>query len=158
MSPFSTAVAAGLAGGLVASLAMNLYQGAAASLFGQGGSNEDPATVKAADSAKAAAGARPVSQKRRAEAGSLVHYTVGAALGVGYALLVLHWPGATLGFGVAFGLVVALVLDDMVVPAFGWGAWPWQTPLATHAYGLTSHIVFGAVLEGVRRLATGWLG
>ena len=68
------------------------------------------------------------------------------------ALLVLRWPAAAIGFGMAFGLGVALVLDDLLVPAFGWGPWPWRTPLATHAYGLSSHLVFGLVLESVRRL------
>ena len=156
--PFLTAAIAGLAAGLAASFAMNLYQGATASLFGADKGNDDPATVKAADSARAAVGARPVAQKRRGEVSGLVHYSVGAVLGIGYALLVPHWPVAAIGFGVAFGLVVALLLDDLLVPAFGWGAWPWQTPLAIHAYSLTSHVVFGAMLEGVRRLVTGLLG
>ena len=157
MPPLVTAVVAGLAGGLVASLAMNLFQGATASLFGQDRGNDDPSTVKAADSAKGLVGGRPVAQKRRQEAGTLVHYGLGAALGIGYALLVLAWPTAAIGFGIAFGLVVALLLDDLLVPAFGWGPWPWRTTLAANAYSLSSHVVFGAVLEGVRRLATGLL-
>lgn len=157
MPPLATAAIAGLAGGLVASLAMNLYQGATASLFGQGGGNADPATVKAADGMKQVVGARPVTQKRRAEAGSLVHYGTGAVLGIGYALLVLAWPPAAIGFGLVFGLVVAVVLDNLLVPTLGWGPWPWRTTAATLAYGFSSHIVFGVVLEGVRRLATGLL-
>jgi len=36
---------AGVAGGIVASLAMDLFQKGAASLFDQGGSNDDPAPV-----------------------------------------------------------------------------------------------------------------
>lgn len=158
MTPWIAAATAGLAAGLVASLAMNLYQGATASLFAQGESDDDPATVKAADSATIAATGRRVTQKRRGAAGGLVHYALGAGLSIGYALLVTRWPPAAIGFGVAFGLAVALVLDDLLVPAFGWGAWPWQTPLATHAYGLSAHMVFGAVLEGVRRLAFSVIG
>jgi hypothetical protein len=158
MAPWLMAAIGGVAGGLVASLAMNLYQGAAGSLFGQGGGNDDPATVKAADDVKRATGAPPVTQKRRATAGSLVHYATGAVLGLVYGLLVAVWPPAAFGFGVAFGIVVALVLDDLVVPALGWGSWPWRTTLATNLYGLSSHAVFGAVLEGVRRLAVAALG
>lgn len=158
MAPWLTAVIGGVAGGLVAALAMNLFQGAAASLFAQGGGGGDPATVKAADDAKRAVGAPPVTQKRRAEAGSLVHHGLGAALGLLYGLLVPYWPPASVGFGVTFGIAVALILDDLLVPAFGWGEWPWRTTLATNLYGLSSHIVFGAVLEGVRRLAGAVLG
>lgn len=157
MPPLVVAPIAGLAAGLVASFAMALYQGATASLFGQDKGNDDSATVKAADSAKAAVGARPVTQKRRAEAGGLVHYATGTALGIAYALLVSAWPPAAAGFGIAFGIVVALLLDDLVVPALGWGPAPWATAPATHAYSLSSHIVFGLVLEGIRRGAVALL-
>lgn len=144
-------LAAGLAGGLVASLAMNLFQSASASAFGQTGSNDDPATVKAADSAKKAVTGDAVTQKHRETAGSLVHYATGAALGAGYALAVRQWPESNAGFGSAFGVGVATLLDDVAVPAFGWGPGPTETPLNTHAYGLASHVVFGLVLEGTRR-------
>ena len=158
MTPLASSIIAGLAAGLVAALAMSLFQQASAHAFGQDGGDDDPATVKAAVSAKEAAVGRPVKPPRREAAGSGVHYATGAALGIAYAVLVLHWPPAATGFGVAFGIAVALVLDDLLVPAFGWGSWPWQTALATHGYSITSHIVFGAVLEGVRRLGLALLG
>ncbi|MCU6455220.1 DUF1440 domain-containing protein [Sphingomonas sp. A2-49] len=153
MPSVTQTLAAGVAGGLIASLAMDLFQKAAAPAFGQGGSNDDPATVKAADSAKALVGATPVTQKHREKAGVLVHYATGAALGAGYALAVRRWPAVGTGFGLAFGLATATVLDDAVVPAMGWGPSPVDTPPATHAYGLASHAVFGLALEGTRRAA-----
>lgn len=143
---------AGAAAGLVASFAMNLYQGVAAPAFGADKGSDDPATVKAADSAKRLAGGGPVTQKRRALAGSVVHYGFGVALGVAYAALVAFDPSVAFGFGVGYAIVVALVFDDTLVPAFGWGAWPWKSGLASQAYSLSSHVVFGVVLEGVRRL------
>ena len=158
MSPTIVSIVAGLGAGLVASLAMNLYQGATASLFGQDKGNDDPSTVKAADSATETVAGQPVTQKRRQEAGGLVHYATGAAIGVAYGLLVMAWPPAAIGFGAAFGIVVAVVLDDALVPAFGWGPPPWAVGSATHAYSLTSHIVFGLVLEGIRRLGVSLLG
>ena len=151
MPSLTKTLAAGLAGGLVASLAMNLFQSASASAFGQTGSNDDPSTVKAADSAKKAVTGDAVTQKHRESAGSLVHYVTGAALGAGYALAVRQWPESNAGFGAAFGVGVATLLDDVAVPAFGWGPGPTETPLNTHAYGLASHVVFGLVLEGTRR-------
>ena len=144
-------LAAGIAGGLVASAAMDLFQRAAASAFGQGGSNDDPATVKAADSAKRLVSGDAVTQKHRESAGNVVHYVTGAVLGAGYALAARRWPQTTAGFGLAYGVTIATLLDDAAVPAFGWGPSPTETPASTHAYGLASHAVFGLALEGTRR-------
>lgn len=154
MAPIVTTIIAGVVAGTAASFVMERYQGLTAHLFGQDKSVDDPATVKAADSAKATVGAKPVTQKRRGEAGELVHYATGIVLGLNYALLVLHWPVAAIGFGAAFGVVVAILLDDIAVPAFGWGPWPWQVGAGTHAYSVTAHVVFGLVLEAVRRLVS----
>lgn len=153
MAPLATAAAVGLIAGLIASGVMSAYQAAAASLFGQDQGAGEPATVKAADDASTAATGAPVTQRRRERAGSLVHYATGAALGLLYAMLVFYWPPAAALFGIVFGLAVALVLDDVLVPTFGWGPPPWKTPLNTHLYGLTAHIVFGAALEGARRVS-----
>lgn len=151
MPPIVKTLAAGVAGGIAASLAMDLFQRAAASAFGQTGSNDDPATVKAADSAKQLFTGDRVTQKHRETSGTLVHYAAGAALGAGYALAARRWPDTTAGFGLAFGIGTATVLDDVAVPAFGWGPSPLETPASTHAYGLASHAVFGVALEGTRR-------
>lgn len=151
MTSFAKTLAAGIAGGLVASLAMNLFQGVAAPVFGQGGSNDDPATVKAADGVKQLVTGDTVTQRHRETAGNVVHYVTGAVLGVGYALAARRWPQTTAGFGLAYGIGVATLLDDAAVPAFGWGPAPADTPPATHAYGLASHAVFGLTLEATRR-------
>ena len=144
-------LAAGIAGGLVASAAMDVFQRLAAPAFGQSGSNDDPATVKAADSAKRLVTGDAVTQKHRETAGTVVHYVTGAVLGAGYALAARRWPQTTAGFGLAYGVTIATVLDDAAVPAFGWGPAPTDTPASTHAYGLASHAVFGLALEGTRR-------
>ena len=149
-------VAAGVVGGIAATAATSLYQATVAGAFGQalseGGSDAKPANEQAADSASEAVTGAPVSPARKGAVGSLVHYATGVSLGVGYAALVARQPRAAAAFGVPFGLAVALILDDLLVPAFGWGAWPRDTPANTHAYGLTTHAVFGAVLDGGRRL------
>ena len=79
------------------------------------------------------------------------HYLTGLVLGLGYALVATHWPPITWGFGIAFGIATMIVLDYVAVPLLRLGPAAWKTPLATHLYSLTSHIVFGVVLEGVRR-------
>ncbi len=151
MPSLAKTLLAGLAGGLVASLAMDLFQSAAAAPFGQDDGDAEPATVKAADSAKQLVAGEPIADDHRKVAGSVVHYATGAALGVGYALAARRWPQTTAGFGLAYGIAVATVLDDAAVPAFGWGPAPTDTPASTHAYGLASHAVFGLALEGTRR-------
>ena len=147
----TSTLAAGIAGGLVASLAMDVFQRAAAPAFGQSGSNDAPATVKAADSMKTRVTGDAVTQKHRETAGVLVHYITGAVLGAGYALAARRWPRTTAGFGLAYGVTIATLLDDAAVPAFGWGPPPTETPASTHAYGLASHAIFGLALEGTRR-------
>lgn len=151
MPSLTRTLVAGIAGGLVASAAMDMFQRVAASAFGQSGSKDDPATVKAADSAKRLVTGDAVTQKHRETAGSVVHYITGAALGAGYALAARRWPETTAGFGLAYGVTIATLLDDAAVPALGWGPSPTETPASTHAYGLASHAVFGLALEGTRR-------
>ena len=41
--------------------------------------------------------------------------------------------------------------------AAGLGDAPWKTAPSTHLYGVASHMVFGTVTEGVRRLLRGWM-
>ena len=151
MPDFAVLSLLGAVAGLIASAVMNGFQAVAAGPFGQT-STDDPATVKFADLLSKALTGQPVTQKRRALAGQVVHYTTGLVLGVIYALVATQWPTVTLWFGVAYGLVVAVVLDYVVVPALGIGPPAWKTPLAAHAYGLISHAIFGAALQAVREL------
>jgi uncharacterized membrane protein YagU involved in acid resistance len=57
----------------------------------------------------------------------------------------------TIGRGAAFGAATSALLDEVAVPAAGLSEPPWTTSLATHVYGLASHLVFGLVAEAVRR-------
>lgn len=145
-----SAALVGAAAGLAAAFVMNRFQALAAPPLGMDKGNDDPATVKAADTLSCAVEGRPVTQKHRAAAGSAVHYATGAALGIGYALAARRWPETTDGFGLPFGTATMLVFDDLLVPAAGWG--PWPTTAAGNAYSLGSHLVFGATLEAARRL------
>lgn len=140
----------GVGAGLAASFVMDRFQDIAAPAFGMDGGNDDPATVKAADTVSEATAGRPVTQKHRAVAGSAVHYALGAAIGGGYALAVRRWPRLAEGYGAPLGLATMLLLDDVVVPAAGWGPWP-QAEVPGNVYGLASHLVFGTTLDAARR-------
>lgn len=142
---------AGLAAGLVASFAMSMAQKLFAAIGPKQGSAGDPATVKAANKLSRAATGRSVEPEQKAPAGKSVHYATGSALGLAYGLAAEYRPEVTTGFGTAFGAATAVVLDEAGVPLAGLGKPPWQAPLSGHAFGLTSHLIFGLATEGTRR-------
>lgn len=146
---------AGVAAGLVASAAMAAFQSQAQKLLPDEGSDEDPATVKAADKISELVTGDPVPEPYREPAGQAVHYITGAVLGGIYGVLTEYRSEASAGFGSAYGIATAALLDEAGVPAADLGPAPQDTPLATHAYGAASHLVYGWVLEGVRALIAG---
>lgn len=142
---------AGLAGGLLASFVMERFQALWPS---PGGSDDDPATVKAADAISREVAGRPLPDSAKALAGESVHYAFGAFLGVTYGLSTQLAPRiVTLGSGMGFGVAVALLADDVAVPALKLSKPLTQISLGKHAYGIASHLVFGLATEGVRRAA-----
>ena len=149
---------AGIAAGLIASVAMAAFQSVAAKPLGLDQSDDDPATVKAADKVALATTGRQVPEDYRPQAGQAVHYLTGAALGGLYGVLTEYRPGAAAGFGSLYGAATSLLLDEAAVPAAGLGAAPWNTNAATHAYGAAAHLVFGMALEGARSVLGGRQG
>ena len=146
---------AGVAAGLVASAAMAAFQHQAEKLLPEEGGDEDPATVKAVDQASAALAGAPVPEPWREPAGLAVQYVAGAVLGGIYGVITEYKPEASAGFGGAYGIATSALLDEAAVPAAGLAPGPDGTPLARHAYGVASHLVYGIVLEGVRWLIAG---
>ena len=145
---------AGVAAGLVASAAMAVFQAQAQKLLPESGEG-DPATVKAADVASEAVIGDPVPEPYREPAGQMVHYVAGAVIGGIYGVLTEYRPEARSGFGGAYGIATAALLDEAAVPAMGLAPASEDTPLAAHAYGAASHLVYGWVLEGIRALIAG---
>ncbi|WP_380782156.1 DUF1440 domain-containing protein [Sphingomonas sp. R86520] len=150
------AAAAGLVAGLAASLAMDLFQAGVAALSSSE-SDAEPATQKAADKVSKAVAGHAISDDRKPLAGQVVHYALGAGLGIAYAVAAEYRPAVTAGYGTAFAAVTTSLLDEAAVPAAGLGEAPWNTAPTTHLYSAASHIVFGTVTEGVRRFLLGWL-
>lgn len=164
-----TRIIVGAAGGLLGALAMNVLA-RAASLAQDGAddqhdegrgpqpdeaqeSQEDDATVKAGRAVYRAAAGHEPDQDTAQQLGSAAHFGFGAAVGVAYMLLSPHVPALRKNFGTTYGSVVWAVADEGVVPALGLSSSPTEIPLSTHAYALCAHWVYGATLEGVRRLA-----
>ncbi len=149
---FRRAAVVGVLAGLAAGAAMNAAQAASS----QGGASDDePATTKAADRLWRVATGVPLPDAWRDAADPVVHYATSAILGLGYAVAAETWAPITRGGGSVFGFATAVLLDEGAVSALGLGPSPLDTPLATHAYAIASHLVFGFTLEAGRRLLRG---
>lgn len=141
---------AGVIAGAVASFAMDRFQAATSPLLPSSGSDDEPATEKAADAVARRALGHDVPDADKPLAGQAVHYALGIALGAAYGIAAEFRPGVTAGYGAAFGIGTASLLDEGAVPALGLGSAPWQSDLPTNLYSYASHLVFGGVAELVR--------
>ena len=144
----------GILAGLAAGAVMNGFQAVWSEITGKK-SDGEPTTVKAADKLAEATTGDKVAETYRKAADPAVHYATAGALGLIYGLAAeADWP-VTSGFGTLFGAATAAVLDEGLVPLLGLAPPPTETPLATHAYGVASHVVFGGALEAARGLLRG---
>jgi len=148
---------AGMAGGLVASYVMNLFQAGLSKLKSKNetrqdgqGSNEEPATEKAARKISESVLGRTLREEQKGPSGSLVHYAFGTAAGGVYGALAEKMPLARAGFGVLFGSALWFLSDEVAVPMLGLSKGPKQYPFSTHASALASHLVYGAATEAER--------
>ena len=154
-APWKGAVAGAIAG-IAASLAMDLFQRAVSAASGDtSGSDEEPATDRAADAVAQTATGRPLPEDAKPFGGQLVHYLLGAGLGLAYGVAAEYRPAVTTGEGALFGLGTAAVLDETAVPLVGLGAAPWDTGAGSHLYAVASHLVFGTATELVRATVRG---
>jgi uncharacterized membrane protein YagU involved in acid resistance len=157
----------GLIAGVVASWTMNRFQDVWVAASSNDNSEEreersnaaendqnsgDDATVKAASAVSNALFDHELTAAEKKIAGPAIHYAVGAAAGVVYGVASEYLPEVTAGFGLPYGTAFWLVVDESVVPLLRLAKGPGAYPLSTHAYALASHLVFGATVEGTRRL------
>ena len=168
-------LAAGLAGGLVASWTMNQFQAAwskAAEGFekphgaqsmqpserdapGQEGENkeqQDDATVKAARAISENILGHELKESEKRAAGAAVHYAFGIATGGLYGAIAEYAPVVTTSAGLPFGVVFWALADETAVPLLGLSKGPTEYPLAVHTYALSSHLIYGITAEITRRI------
>ena len=166
-------IVAGLAGGLVASWAMNQFQAAwtriqegsekshgAQSMQPSEGSKgqgedakeqDDDATVKVAKIISEDVLGHELQESEKKPAGAAVHYAFGTVTGGLYGALAEVTPQVTSGAGIPFGAAFWLLADETSVPALGLSKGPTAYPVSTHVYALASHLVYGATAELSRR-------
>lgn len=141
--------AAGLIGGLVASWLMVQFQ---QRIWPPPEGDGASATAKLARQL-AALGGRDLTDEQAATGGELIHYTLGAGLGLAYGAAAAVRPGVAADMGVRFGVATEAVIDQAIVPALGLANPFWKCPAEWHLRGLAAHIVFGVATETTRRLA-----
>lgn len=164
---------AGAVAGLAGALAMNQFQRVAAFTGGGreagdatvgwprtgrgpqpaqaiGNASED-ATAKVANFLTSRAGYSLSDPASRALAGEFVHLAFGALNGAVYGAAVELDERARSGGGVPFGLAVWALADEGIVPALGLSRSPREASPGLLAYGLASHVVYGATTELVRK-------
>lgn len=163
---------AGAVAGLAGAFAMNQFQRIAA--FAGGGREADDATIglprtgrgpqpaqalgnasedataKVANFLTSRAGHPLTDPDSRALAGEFVHLAFGALNGAVYGAAVELDERARMGAGVPFGLAVWALADEGVVPALGLSRSAREASPGLLAYGLASHVVYGATTELVR--------
>lgn len=151
---------AGLVAGLVASVVMNEYQKLVSELSEKEDQKKsdaqkkepEPATVKAAEMISEGAFDHHLTEKEKKIAGPAMHYAMGATSGVIYGVASELAPITSVAAGLPFGAAVWLIADDVAIPALGLSKSPTEYPLSTHAYALSSHLVYGLTTDLVRRL------
>jgi putative membrane protein len=140
----------GIAAGLVASGAMNLFQAAVAKAIHQPESGESAAT-KAADAASQAVSGKPVKRTVKKTADQVVHYATGAVMGGIYGVVGGMVSTLMAAKGLLYGAGTWLVADELAVPLLGLAPKPNRTKLRDHVFALASHLVFGLTLDWSRR-------
>jgi len=101
--------------------------------------------------ARAATG-REVPEGGEMAATSAFQFLFGASLGVAYGVAARLFPAVTAARGTLFGTAIFAAFDQVLVPAAGLSGKPEDSRASVHAGALGTHLVFGLVLEQVRRL------
>lgn len=149
----------GLVAGLAATVVMTEYQNLLSAMAEEEEKKKsknkkeekEPATVKAAAMISEGAFDHKLTKKEKEIAGPAMHYAMGATSGAIYGIASELAPFTTAGAGLPFGAAVWVLADDLAIPALGLSKSPTEFPLSTHAYALSSHLVYGLATDLVRR-------
>ncbi|MGH7476008.1 MAG: hypothetical protein ACRELD_06945 [Longimicrobiales bacterium] len=76
----------------------------------------------------------------------------GIAAGAVYGALRRRFPGVRRARGLGFGAGFFAVADETLAPFLDLAPTPFELPWQTHVRGLSGHLVFGAVADGVLEL------
>lgn len=144
----------GALAGLVAGLVATAAKTAAEAVYPPRVHGEPEPPEAAADKVL---GPRFFALKSHSAAGETIHWGFGALAGALYGVVAEVYPQATDKHGASFGLTLAAVTHDGVLPALGLAAPPDEQSGREHTSEMASHIVYGVVAETVRSAVRGIL-
>ena len=142
---------AGIAGGLLGSLAMK--EAIVAVRMARGGDrtlDQTGPSHQVADLLSRKVTGKALEGRQLAIGGELMHYAFGVFVGGIYGGLSEHWRWTRGGAGCIFGTGVFLAADESSMPALGLVKKPWEESAAAQAEHLAIHLVFGVAAEAGR--------
>lgn len=95
-----------------------------------------------------------LSTREAKSAGVLLHYAFGAGMGALYGAITGNQNWLTAGYGVGYGLTLWIAGSEIALPLADLGPDPNELGPEEHLAMFGTHIVYGAVLEGIRRRLT----
>jgi hypothetical protein len=108
--------------------------------------NGRPSVDNLVDLAAMTLGAK-LDKRQKAATSTITHYALGALPGAGYALLRNRIPLLGAGRGVAYGLLLWAVNDELLNTALGLAGPPEAYPASSHVRGLIGHVVLGVATD-----------
>jgi len=148
----SRGLLAGAVGGLIAYFAMSPFHSAFQNLESSDQHKQEDSTVKIASAVCRRIFHHQLTPQQKNIAGPAVHYGFGASIATFYGAAVEILPVLRTGWGLPFGVAVWLGAHVITVPALGLSEPVTSSTPRREAVEFGAHLVYGAVVEGVRRL------
>lgn len=92
---------------------------------------------------------KELTETQQHKAGKVMHYGLGVMPGALYGALRHRVDGLGAGGGLAYGLGLFLMNDEVMNPLMGLSSGPTAYPWQAHWRGLVTHMVLGAVTDSV---------
>lgn len=142
---------AGAIGGLIASFVMGQFSTLLITPDSNPEPDEEDSTVRAASAISQMIFHHELTPDQKALAGPAMHYAFGTTMATAYGVLVELWDPVRLGGGLPFGAALWLGAHVIAVPALGLSEPITRNDARTEAVEAAAHLVYGAVVEGIRR-------
>ena len=137
---------------LTACFAMSQFHSAFQKLESSDQDKQEDSTVKTASAVSQRIFHHELTPQQKKIAGPAVHYGFGASIATFYGAAVELVPVLRTGWGMPFGVAVWLGAHVITVPALGLSEPVTRSTPRREAVEFGAHLVYGAVVEGVRRL------
>jgi uncharacterized membrane protein YagU involved in acid resistance len=147
----SQGLLAGALGGLVASFAMSEFYSLLPRDEQYSQPDKEDSTVRAASAVSRTLFHHELTPDQKKIGGSVVHYAFGTTIAALYGVLVEFRESTRFGWGLPFGAAIWLGAHVITVPALGLSEPVTRGAHSAEAAEFAAHLVYGAVVEGLRR-------